>query len=118
MDNCNETIRKIKKILEEKGWSLYRLSRECDIPYSSLNNLFQRNTEPTLPLLRSICNGLGISLSEFFEGEPTPPRIEFTADERKLVIEYRSMNRIGKQLLKTYVAGLNQKLPDLNNEEV
>lgn len=118
MENCNETIRKIREILEERGWSLYRLSKACDIPYSSLNNIFQRNTEPTLPLLRSICNGLGISLSEFFEDEPAPPRIEYTIDERNLVIEYRSMNRTSRQLLKTYAAGLNKKLPDMDNEEL
>lgn len=117
MEN-NESLQKIEKLMKDRGWTMYRLAKEADIPYSSLNNIFQRNTEPTLPTLRCICKGLDISLSEFFSDEPLPVRYDFTSDERNLVIEYRSMNRTSRQLLKTYVAGLNKKLPDMDNEEL
>ncbi len=98
--------------MNERGWTMYKLAKEADLPYSSLNNIFQRNTEPTIPTLRNICKGLDISLSEFFSDEPSPTRYDFTSDEKSLLIEYRSMRKSDKQLLKTYAAGLNKKLPE------
>ena len=116
MEN-NKTIKKLEKLTKEHGWSLYRLSIESDLPYSSIENLFRRNTEPTLPTLRSLCNGLGISLSEFFSDEPTPMQIIYTSDERDLITEYRSLRRTDKRLLRTYLAGLNKKLPEFPDED-
>lgn len=116
MEN-NKTIKKLERLTKERGWSLYRLSIESDLPYSSIENLFRRNTEPTLPTLRSLCNGLGVSMSEFFSDEPAPLRIDYTSDERDLVIEYRSLRRTDKRLLRTYLAGLNKKLPEFPDED-
>lgn len=110
MEN-NTTLIKLEKILKDRNWTLYRLAKEADLPYSSVANLFNRNTEPTLPTLRSICKGLGISLSEFFSDDPIPPHMDFTVEERDLVIEFRQMNKTSKKLLMTYAAGLNRKLP-------
>ena len=115
MVTTNETIDRLRYFTEQKGWSLYRLAKECDMPYSSLNNIFQRNNEPTIPTLRTICSGLGISLAEFFADEPAPIRIDYTLEERNLVLEYRTLSRRNKQLLKVYAAGLGQKLPDLSD---
>ena len=59
--NKNITLLKLETLLQEKDWTIYKLSKESGIPYSSLNNLFLRNTEPSLPTLRKICIGLGIT---------------------------------------------------------
>ena len=113
MEN-NKTVRKIEELMKERGWTLYRLSVESDLPYSSIENLFRRNTEPTLPTLRNLCNGLGISLSEFFSDEPAPVRVDYTLEERNLIVQYRSLRRTDRKLLQTYIAGLNKALPDLS----
>lgn len=61
-----DILEKIKKLRDERGWSNYRLARESDISENSLNNLFRRNNLPTIPTLESLCNGFGITLSQFF----------------------------------------------------
>lgn len=107
----NTTLMKLNVLLEQKGWTVYRLAKESEIPFSSLNNLFKRNTQPTLPTLRKICSGLGISLSDFFSDEVTPRMAEYTAEERELVSLYQTLNSSDKKLLMTYASALNKKLP-------
>lgn len=108
----NETLQKIQQILDRKNWSLYRLAKESDIAYSSLNNLFQRNTEPTLPTLRKICRGLGISLSDFFSDCKDLPILEYTDEEGNLINLYRSLNPSDQKILMAYAYGLNHKIPE------
>ena len=107
----NITLMKLETLMEQKDWSIYRLAKESDIPYSSLNNLFQRNTEPTLPTLRKICDGLDISLSDFFD-EGSTAVTEYSAEERKLVSLYRSLKSMDKKLLMTYAQALNREIPE------
>ncbi len=108
----NVTLMKIESYMEQKEWTVYRLAKEADIPYSSLSNLFQRNTEPTLPTLRKICEGLGISLSDFFRDECIPSAIEYSADERKLISLYQALKLSDQKLLMTYAQALNRELPE------
>ena len=108
----NITLVKLESILKEKDWSIYRLAKESDISYSSLNNLFQRNTEPTLHTLRKICTGLDISLSDFFADEKLPTITEYSSEERKLITHYRNLKNSDKKLLMTYAQALNRELPE------
>lgn len=109
--NENITLMKLEMLMNERKWSIYKLAKESDIPYSSLNNLFQRNTEPTLPTLRKICAGLGISLSDFFSDETLSTIPEYSIDERKLISLYQSLKTSEKKLLMTYAMALNKKIP-------
>jgi len=52
--------------LNDKGWSEYRLAKECGLSESTLANIFRRNAHPSIPTLEAICKGFGITLSQFF----------------------------------------------------
>ncbi len=62
----NRVLQRIKSLMDERQWSLYKLAKESGIPYSSLNSLFQKNNQPTISTLERICNGFHITMSEFF----------------------------------------------------
>lgn len=70
--NENDILDKIKKYMELRNWSLYRLAKESEIPYTSLHSMFEKNTQPTLSTLRKLCDGLGINLCDFFRTMPNP----------------------------------------------
>ena len=61
-----DALRKINKMRLERGWSIYRLSVESDLPQSTLINMFNRETQPSIATLEAICTGFGITLAEFF----------------------------------------------------
>ena len=61
-----DALRKINRMRLERGWSVYRLSVESDLPQSTLINMFNRETQPSIATLEAICKGFGITVAEFF----------------------------------------------------
>lgn len=61
---------RLQQLLRERGWTEYKLSKECGLAQSTIGNIFRRNTLPSIATLEMICKGFGITLSQFFaEGE-------------------------------------------------
>ena len=61
-----DTHERLRQLLTERGWSVYRLAVNCGLSESTLANIFKRNTVPSVATLEAICNGFGITLSQFF----------------------------------------------------
>ena len=94
----NKLLTKIQELLDERNWTLYRLSKEANIPYSSLNSLFLKNNQPTVSTLEKVCDGFHITLSEFF-AEDTPYRNEtplITEDEKIVLDTFRNLSKKNK----------------------
>ena len=76
-----DALRKINRMRLERGWTVYRLSEESEVPQSTLVNMFNRETQPSIATLEAICKGFGITLAEFFtEGEEEKGEV-ISADE-------------------------------------
>ncbi len=76
--NTNE---RIVALMRERGWTEYRLAKESGLSQSTIANLFQRNTVPSISTLESICSGFGITLAQFFSDgnfvELTDEQVDF-----------------------------------------
>ena len=57
---------RLRHLLDERGWTEYRLSKKCGLSQSTLANIFRRNTVPSISTLEAICDGFGITMSQFF----------------------------------------------------
>ena len=65
-----DTNERLRRLLEERGWTEYRLAKKCGLSQSTIANIYRRNTVPSIATLEVICNGFGITLSQFFaDGE-------------------------------------------------
>ena len=53
-------------LLAEKGWTMNRLSTECGLSVNTFYKMRVRKALPSLQTIYFICEGLEISLSEFF----------------------------------------------------
>ena len=105
--NENEVLERIQYFLKLKHWSVYKLAKESKLPYSSLNNIFVRKTSPTIPTLEKICDGFGISVSEFFSYQTNPLKSDnLTEKEQDIINSYRSLSEKDKELLAAYLNGL------------
>ncbi len=110
----NFVMNRMKELLAERGWTTYRLAKESGMPYSSLNNLFVRDTIPSVSTLEKICEGFQITLSQFFDREqPTVASFDMlSADERTVINLYRRLNGREKELLTAFLHGLSKTLPE------
>lgn len=65
----SETIAdRIINLCNERGITLNKLATICGITQSTLNNIICGNSKkPTVSTIKKVCDGLGISLAEFFD---------------------------------------------------
>jgi transcriptional regulator with XRE-family HTH domain len=76
-----DTHARLHQLLKERGWTEYKLSKECGLAQSTIGNIFRRNTIPSVATLETICSGFGITLSQFFaEGD----MVELNQETREL----------------------------------
>lgn len=103
----DKVLDRIQQLLSFNQWSLYKLAKESDLSYSSLNNLVNRRTCPTIATLEKICNGFNISLCNFFTFTKNPLRNEnISEEEQRLLNAYASLSQKDKELLTAYLKGL------------
>ena len=76
-----DTLEKLRLLLNERGWTEYRLAKECGLSESTIANIYRRNSVPSIGTLKTICDGLGITLAQFFaDGE----MVEMTPELKEL----------------------------------
>lgn len=86
----------IKELMEERGWSEYRLAIASGLSQSTVANIFNRNTTPSVATLESICNGFGITLAQFFaEGD----MVELTEEQKEMFAAWSALTREQKDVL-------------------
>lgn len=105
-----EVLNRIDFLLKYKHWTLYKLAKVSGLPYSSLNNIFNRRTCPTIPTLEKICKGFNITLSQFFEYGTNPLKAEgLTDNEQEILNAYNSLSRRDRDRFEGYLMGLCKK---------
>ena len=79
MDTITTVRNRILQLCGEREISINRLATICALPPSSIKNiLYGKSQNPKLITIKMICDGLGITLGEFF-GTP-----EFDALEQEV----------------------------------
>lgn len=114
--NQNYVLTRIRELLVQRNWTLYKLSQEACIPYSSLNSLFQKNNQPTIATLEKICMGFHISISQFFDQNiANTPVCDFTKAEIDTVMKIRGLTTHDKRLLLSLLDTMQKKDRDTDN---
>ena len=97
---------KIRELMEARGWTIYRLAKETGVSWSTIRNMFDRNTEPTVPTLEALCKGLNISLAELLLGDGYP---ELSDEQKELLTRWNQLTPGDKKLYLDLLRSLNEK---------
>lgn len=87
-----DVLRKLRCLLEERGWSEYRLAQEAGLNQSTISNIYRRNTVPTIATLDAVCHAFGITLSQFFV-EDDSDLVEVTPELKELLDAWSPLTR-------------------------
>ena len=91
---------RIRELMAERKWSEYRLAIASGLSQSTVANIFNRNTTPSIATLESICAGFGITLAQFFaEGD----MVELTEEQKEMFAAWSSLSKDQKDVLRQLI---------------
>ena len=91
---------RIRELMAERKWSEYRLAIASGLSQSTVANIFNRNTTPSVATLESICAGFGITLAQFFaEGD----MVELTEEQKEMFSAWSSLSKDQKDVLRQLI---------------
>lgn len=96
---------KLRGLMKERGWSEYRLAAASGLSQSTIANVFNRNTLPSVTTLQRICSGLGITLSQFF-AEGT--MVELSEEQIEMFTAWSMLSKKQKDVLYQLILVMKQ----------
>ena len=70
MDTYTTVKNRLLRLCAEKGISIHKLAMESAVPPSTIKNiLYGKSVNPGIVTIKMLCDGLGITLTEFFDTE-------------------------------------------------
>lgn len=101
-----DTHERLRQLLNDRGWTEYKLSKESGLAQATIGNIFRRNTVPSITTLETICKGFGITLSQFFaENEMA----ELTPELKNLFDNWVNLTAEQKRAVENLLNVMNNK---------
>lgn len=99
-----DVIERVQKLREKKGYSVYRLAKQANLPYTSVTNMVKKGTVPSVYTLEKICNGLDITMAQFFSEDE---ELRSLTENQKLMLEiFDSLDSDDQKYLLAYAKGM------------
>lgn len=98
---------RIKQLMEKEGITEYRLAKLSGLSQSTISNIFNRNTAPTLPTIEAICKGLGISMAQFFTDD-SENTVYLNDEQKKMFEDWYTLKTEHKRLVCHLIEALKE----------
>jgi len=92
-----DVLARIVQLRDERGWSNYKLAKKTGISQTTIGHMFTRNTQPSIATLESICEGFGITLSQFFSDGSG--MVSLDDEQRELLSAWSTLSKEQKSTL-------------------
>ena len=101
-----DTHNRLQQLLKERHRTKYRLSKKSGLSESTIANIFNRNSDPTITTLTAVCNGFGITLSQFFAEQEM---VELSPELRELFENWMPLAMEQKAALLQVIKTMNMR---------
>lgn len=61
-----DVYKKLVELKKRKNWTNYKIAKESKLPQSTVDNIYNQRNTPQIETLKLLCDGFGITLSQFF----------------------------------------------------
>lgn len=94
---------RIKQLMQVKNITEYRLAKLSGLSQSTISNIFVRNTAPTIPTIEAICDGLGITMAQFFSEDNVEDPVYLTKEQREFFDKWLALSSEQKMIVEKLV---------------
>ena len=99
-----DVLERLRKLMDARGWTMYRMAKESGLTESTIANIYRRNAIPSIDTLEKICQGFGITLSQFFADAEL---VELTEDLKEVFENWRTLTPEQKEAALTMMRAFN-----------
>lgn len=100
-------LNKLQTLMDERNWTYYRLAKESKLPLSTVRNLFSKPFQPSFSTLSRLCDGMGITLSQFFaEGDEF---VDLSEEQKQLLTMYALLSPHQRETARAYIKGMSEQ---------
>ena len=80
------------------------MAKQSGLSQSSISNLLNRRNTPSISTLEKICNGLGITLAQFFSYDDPYP--DLSNEQKHWLALHNELTEIEKLKVEAYIKGM------------
>ncbi|MCI8341834.1 MAG: helix-turn-helix domain-containing protein [Firmicutes bacterium] len=91
-----DILKEITRLRLKRKWSEYELSIYSNIPQSTISTWYRKNQIPTVKSLEKLCDGFGITLSQFFA--ENNDAVSLTQEQKELLDNWSSLTQKQQEL--------------------
>ena len=88
---------RLQQLMDERGLNMYSLAKRSGLSWNTIKNFYSRQSKPTVTTISMLCDGLGITLSHFFEEDSDNVRL--TAVQQHLINRWNQLTDKEKQTI-------------------
>ena len=100
------TLERISMLMEQNGWTKYKLAQESGMSPSVISNIFKRGGSPTVATIEAICKAFGITLSQFFEFGTDTLTVQLTEDQKRMFDRWITLTEDQKDLFYRFIENM------------
>ncbi len=97
-------IERIEGLCRERNMTRYRLAQKSGISQSSISNMLNRRNIPSINTLAKLCDGLGVTLAQFFSKDGK--KIDLTEEQEYILDVWSILSDEEKLRVKAYIQGV------------
>ena len=88
---------RLQQLMDERGLNMYSLAKRSGLSWNTIKNFYSRQSKPTVTTISMLCDGLGITLSQFFEEDSDNAHL--TAEQQHLINRWNQLTDKEKQTI-------------------
>ena len=81
---------RLKQLMDERGMNMYSLAKKSNLSWNTIKNFYSRQTKPTIVTVSMLCDGLGITLAQFFDVDGETDHL--TGEQQHLVNRWNALS--------------------------
>lgn len=103
-EHMKDVLQEITRLRLERNWSEYELAKHAGLSQSTISTWYRKNQVPTIQTLEKVCNGFGITSSQFFaEGDDT---VSLTSEQREMLDNWSALSMQQQRAVKDFLIGI------------